>query len=125
MMNKIFIDTSFIIPIFKKNDKSRLIIEKNKDILFENECYISNGVLNEVITVVMMKTKNIKLTEKAYYFLNDNYWSYTLMNWRKSRDAMPVRVQLVAVPIPLWRIRPKRKKPSKGEKATYWLSTTI
>ena len=50
MMNKIFIDTSFIIPIFKKNDKSRLIIEKNKDILFENECYISNGVLNEVIT---------------------------------------------------------------------------
>lgn len=73
MMNKIFIDTSFIIPIFKKNDKSRLIIEKNKDILFENECYISNGVLNEVITVVMMKTKNIKLTEKAYYFLNDNF----------------------------------------------------
>ncbi len=72
-MNKIFIDTSFIIPIFKKNDKSRLIIEKNKDILFENECYISNGVLNEVITVVMMKTKNIKLTEKAYYFLNDNF----------------------------------------------------
>lgn len=72
-MTKLFIDTSFIIPIFKKNDSSRPIIEKNKDILFDNECYISNGVLNEVVTVVMMKTKSIELTQKAYYFLNDNF----------------------------------------------------
>lgn len=72
-MTKLFIDTSFIIPIFKKNDSSRPIIEKNKNILFDNECYISNGVLNEVVTVVMMKTKSIELTQKAYYFLKDNF----------------------------------------------------
>lgn len=72
-MSKLFIDTSFIIPIFKRNDTNRGIIERNKDILFENECYISNGVLNEVLTVVMMKTKSIEQTKKAYYFLNDNF----------------------------------------------------
>ena len=29
--------------------------------------------MHEIITVVMMKTKNIELTKKAYYFLNDNF----------------------------------------------------
>lgn len=48
-------------------------LKKNKNILFDNECYISNGVLNEVVTVVMMKTKSIELTQKAYYFLKDNF----------------------------------------------------
>jgi len=72
-MAKLFIDSSFIIPIFKRNDSNRPIIEKNKQILFENECYISNGIVQEIITVVMKKTKNIELTKKAYYFLNDNF----------------------------------------------------
>lgn len=73
MMAKLFIDTSFIIPIFKRNDTNRSIIEKNKQILFENECYISNGIVQEIITVIMKKTKDIKLAKKAYYFLNDNF----------------------------------------------------
>ena len=72
-MAKIFVDSSFIIPIFKRNDSNRHIIEKNKEILFENECFISNGIVQEIITVVMKKTKNIELTKKAYYFLNDNF----------------------------------------------------
>ena len=73
MMVKLFIDSSFIIPIFKRNDTNRHIIEKNKEILVENECYISNGILQEITTVVMLKTKNIELAKKAYYFLNDNF----------------------------------------------------
>ena len=76
-MAKLFIDTSFIIPIFKRNDTNREIIQKNKNIILENECFISNGVLQEVITVIMKKTKNIELTKKAYYFLVDNF---TILN---------------------------------------------
>lgn len=76
-MAKLFIDTSFIIPIFKRNDTNHGIVQKNKNILLENECFISNGVLQEVITVIMKKTKNIELTKKAYYFLEDNF---TILN---------------------------------------------
>ena len=76
-MTKLFFDSSFIIPIFKRNDSNRQIVENNKKILFENECYISNGIIQEITTVIMMKTKNIELTKKAYYFLNDNF---TLIN---------------------------------------------
>ena len=76
-MAKLFIDTSFIIPIFKRNDTNREIVQKNKNILLENECFISNGVLQEVITVIMKKTKNMELTKKAYYFLVDNF---TILN---------------------------------------------
>ena len=77
MMVKLFIDTSFIIPLFKRNDTNREILQKNKNIILENDCFISNGVLQEVITVIMKKTKNIELTKKAYYFLVDNF---TILN---------------------------------------------
>ena len=73
MMAKIFVDTSFIIPIFKRNDTNSEKIQKNKHILLENECYISNGVLQETITVIMKKTKSIELSKRAYYFLVDNF----------------------------------------------------
>ena len=76
-MAKLFFDTSFIIPIFKRNDTNRDVILKNKNIIKDNECFISNGVLEEVITVVMMKTKSIEITKKAYYFLLDNF---TILN---------------------------------------------
>lgn len=76
-MAKLFFDTSFIIPIFKRNDTNRDVILKNKNIIRENECFISNGVLEEVITVIMMRTKSIETTKKAYYFLVDNF---TILN---------------------------------------------
>ena len=63
-MAKLFFDTSFIIPIFKRNDTNRRIIQKNKKILLENDRYISNGILEEVITVIMMRTKSIEITKK-------------------------------------------------------------
>lgn len=76
-MAKLFFDTSFIIPIFKRNDTNRDVILKNKNILLENECFISHGILEEVITVIMMRTKSIEITKKAYYFLVDNF---TILN---------------------------------------------
>lgn len=72
-MARLFIDTSFIIPIFKRNDTNHETIQKNKNILLENECYISNGVLQETMTVIMKRTKSIELAKKAYYFLTDNF----------------------------------------------------
>ncbi len=76
-MSKIFVDTSFIIPLFRKNDSNHELVKKNKELLLNNECYISNGVLNEVMTVIAMRTKNMKLTELIYYYLNDNF---TILN---------------------------------------------
>ena len=72
-MSKLFIDTSFIIPLFKKMDSNKSIVLNNKDLLVDNDCYISNGVLNEVVTVVMMRTKSFSLTKLAYNFLIDNF----------------------------------------------------
>lgn len=72
-MSKIFVDTSFIIPLFRKNDSNHELVKRNKELLLNNECYISNGVLNEIMTVIAMKTKNMKLTELIYYYLNDNF----------------------------------------------------
>ncbi|OED30409.1 type II toxin-antitoxin system VapC family toxin [Methanosphaera sp. WGK6] len=53
-MNKIFLDSSFIIALVNENDD---LHEKAKElvktkILQENEIYISNLIINEVITVV-------------------------------------------------------------------------
>ena len=76
-MAKLFFDTSFIIPIFKRNDTNRDVILKNKNIIRENECFISNGVLEELITVIMMRNTCIETTKKAYYFLVDNF---TILN---------------------------------------------
>lgn len=87
-MAKLFIDTSFIIPIFKRNDTNREIVQKNKNILLENDCFISNGVLQEIITVIMKKTKNIELTKKAYYFLVDNFTILNEQDIEKCNDRV-------------------------------------
>lgn len=72
-MSKVFIDTNFIIAIFKDFDTNHGKAISNMNIINENDCYISNGILNEIITILMLRTKNIELTKKAYRFLNDNF----------------------------------------------------
>lgn len=72
-MSKVFIDANFIIAIFKDFDTNHDKAISNIDIISENDGYISNGILNEIITILMMRTKNIELTKKAYRFLNDNF----------------------------------------------------
>ena len=56
---KILLDSSFIIAIFRKNDPLHQKAIKNRDIL-QNDCYISNGIISDVITILGQKTKDMK-----------------------------------------------------------------
>lgn len=69
---KVLLDSSFIIAIFRKNDPLHQRAIKNKDIL-ENDCYISNGIISEVITILGQKTKDIGLVRLAYNYMKDNF----------------------------------------------------
>lgn len=65
--------SSFIVALFRKNEDTYKVAKKNKNIIEEYKCYTTNYVLNEVITIVSMRTKDIELTKKAYYFMIDNF----------------------------------------------------
>ena len=69
---KILLDSSFIIAIFRKNDPLHQRAIKNRDIL-QNDCYISNGIISEVITILGQKTKDIALVRLAYNYMKDNF----------------------------------------------------
>lgn len=70
-MKKIFLDSSFIIAIFRKNDPLHQRAIENRDIL-KNDCYISNGIISEVITILGQKTKDIEQVRLVYNYLKDN-----------------------------------------------------
>lgn len=72
-MTKIFIDSSVLVPLFWKNHPNHDKITKNLSIIKGNECYISNGILSEVMTVLGMKTKNIELLKIIYAYFHDNF----------------------------------------------------
>ena len=72
-MSKIFVDTSFIISLFRKNDSNHQLTKKYAYLIDKNECYISNAILIEIITVLMKRTKNTQLIETVYSYLNDNF----------------------------------------------------
>lgn len=71
---KIFLDSSFIISFALENDenrnKAKILIEKEN--IWEQECYISNNVINEVITIIGNKS-DINLAKETYYILQDNF----------------------------------------------------
>lgn len=69
---KILLDSSFIIAIFRRNDPLHQKAIKNRDIL-QNDCYISNGIISEVITIFGQKTKDIALVRLAYNYMKDNF----------------------------------------------------
>ena len=69
---KILLDSSFIIAIFRKNDPLHQRAIENKEIL-DNDCYISNGIVSEVITILGQKTKDIALVRLAYNYMKDNF----------------------------------------------------
>lgn len=72
-MSKYFLDGNFIISIFREIELNHDLSVKTCAQLLENhECYISNSVLNEIITSLVMRTKDINLTIKAYHFMKDN-----------------------------------------------------
>lgn len=72
-MKNILLDSSFIVAIFRKNDSLHQRAIKNKDILLENHCHISNGIISEVITILAQKTKDISLVRLAYNYMKDNF----------------------------------------------------
>lgn len=69
---KILLDSSFIIAIFRKNDPLHQRAIENRDVL-QNDCYISNGIISEVITILGQKTKDIALVRLAYNYMKDNF----------------------------------------------------
>lgn len=71
-MKKILVDSSFIIAIFRRNDPLHQRAIENRDIL-KNDCYISNGIISEVITILGQKTKDIELVRLAYNYMKDNF----------------------------------------------------
>ncbi len=71
-MSKLLIDSSFIIALFRRNDGLHQKAIENKDIL-NNDCYITDGIIAEVITIIGQKTKDIALVRKVYNYLKDNF----------------------------------------------------
>ena len=71
-MSKLLIDSSFIIALFRRNDGLHQKAIKNKDIL-NNDCYITDGILTEVMTIIGQKTKDIALVRIVYNYLKDNF----------------------------------------------------
>ncbi|MBQ6218646.1 MAG: type II toxin-antitoxin system VapC family toxin [Methanosphaera sp.] len=77
-MNKIFIDANFIIAIFREIEENHeSAVKICQKILKNHKCYINNSIITEVVTIIMMRTKNLNLTRKAYYFMVDNF---TILN---------------------------------------------
>ena len=70
---KYFIDSSFIVSLFKETDTNHEIGKEHIDIIDDNECYITNGILLEVITILMKKTKDNNIVKLAYAYLLDNF----------------------------------------------------
>lgn len=71
-MKKILVDSSFLVAIFRKNDSLHQRAIENRNVL-ESDCYISNGIISEVITILGQKTKDIALVRLAYNYMKDNF----------------------------------------------------
>ena len=71
---KIFIDSSFFISYALESDenfeKANILSEQLN--IEEQECYISNYVINEVITVIGNKL-DLNRAKETYYILQDNF----------------------------------------------------
>ncbi|MBE6493930.1 MAG: type II toxin-antitoxin system VapC family toxin [Methanosphaera stadtmanae] len=80
---KILLDTSFIVSLFRENDENHQKAKENAHIIEECDCYITNYILNEVITIIAMRTKDIKITETIYYFMLDNF---TIINEQETSN---------------------------------------
>ena len=70
-MRKIFIDSSYLIAIALNNDSNTEKALQLKELLSE-ECYISDKVINEVLTVVNNRG-NYKQAVTVYHYMVDNF----------------------------------------------------
>lgn len=69
---KIFLDSSFLIAYTIETDENNKLAYKleNKGI-FDNKCYISNLIINEIVTVIGNKI-NLDLAVNTYNAIKDN-----------------------------------------------------
>lgn len=72
-MKKVLVDTSFIIAYAILSDSQHNKSIDLKDILLNEDCYITNGILNECITVGYNKSKSLEIANNIYYTLIDNF----------------------------------------------------
>lgn len=81
-MRKIFIDSSYLIAIAVNNDSNTEKALQLKELLSE-ECYISDKVINEVVTVVNTRG-NYKQAVTVYHYMIDNFKiinEYEILNY--------------------------------------------
>lgn len=79
---KYFLDTSFILALVLDSDSNYEKALKISDILDE-DCYINNNVLNEVLTLTGRKL-NINSSKELYYGLIDSFYllnEYDIFNY--------------------------------------------
>ena len=67
---KIFVDSSFIIALVNENDSLHDKSLEYVDLIEKNDCYISNLVINEVITVIGNKI-DLETALSAFDLIND------------------------------------------------------
>ncbi len=68
-----FVGSSFIIGLAVTNDDQNKKAIKIRDAgLLDDDCYVSNLIINEVVTVIGNKTDE-NIATAAYNYLNDNY----------------------------------------------------
>lgn len=82
MSEKVFLDTSFIIALAFDNDENNKRAVEFKNILSE-DCYISNSIVNEVVTVSNNKGDSTK-AGIMFNFLVDNFTiinEYNIINY--------------------------------------------
>ena len=71
---KIIFDTNFIVAYILTSDEShqRAILLEDNENIFENERFITNHIVDEVVTIIGQKS-NPELALKTYRFLKDNF----------------------------------------------------
>ncbi len=67
---KIFVDSSFLIALVNGNDSLHEKSLEYVDLIEKNDCYISNLVINEVITVIGNKI-DLETAISAFDLIND------------------------------------------------------
>jgi predicted nucleic acid-binding protein len=69
---KIFLDSSFLIAYtIETDDNNKLAYKLENQGIFDNECYISNLIINEIVTVIGNKI-NLNLAIDTYNAIKDN-----------------------------------------------------
>ena len=71
---KIMFDTNFIVAYILTSDEShqRAILLEDNENIFDNERFITNHIVDEVVTIIGQKS-NPELALKTYRFLKDNF----------------------------------------------------